>query len=144
MWGPRVAWATSNRYSTSCHTLWRISWSVLHSPLWSVSWTSVVLSAAGRRRHCPSQKKNTNRMASEIAWSNTGVFVFVGFCEGQCLRLPAADNTTLAQDTDQRGLYKHWSGNCTQRVAGGWISVWCCSSHSWPSHWTLLTTNYCS
>jgi hypothetical protein len=28
MWAPRVARATSNRYSTSCHTLWRISWSV--------------------------------------------------------------------------------------------------------------------
>jgi hypothetical protein len=27
-------------------------------------------------------------------------FFFVGFCEGQCLRSPAAD-TTRAQDTDQ-------------------------------------------
>jgi hypothetical protein len=28
MWEPRVSRATSNRYSTSCHTFWRISWSV--------------------------------------------------------------------------------------------------------------------
>jgi hypothetical protein len=36
------------------------------------------------------------------------------------------------------GLCKHWSGNSPQRVAGGWISVWFCSSHSWRSHWTLF------
>jgi hypothetical protein len=55
----------------------------------------------------------------------------------------AADNTARAQDTDQRGLCKHWSGNSLQRVAGGWISVWYCLSHSWLSHLTLLMTNYC-
>jgi hypothetical protein len=55
-----------------------------------------------------------------------------------------ADNTARAQDTDQRGLCKHWSGNSAQRMAGCWMSVWCCLSHSWRSHWTLLMTNYCS
>jgi hypothetical protein len=59
-------------------------------------------------------------------------------------RTLTADNTTRAQDTDQRGLCKQWSGNPPQRVVGGWISVWRCSSHSWRSHWTLLMTNYCS
>jgi hypothetical protein len=50
---------------------------------------------------------------------DTDGILFVVFCEGQCLRPPAADNTTRAQDTDQRGLCKHWSRNSPQRVAGG-------------------------
>jgi hypothetical protein len=55
-------------------------------------------------------------MTSEIAWTNTDGFLFVEFCEGQCLSLPAADNTTRAQDTireacantDQEILHNMW------------------------------------
>jgi hypothetical protein len=39
-------------------------------------------------------------------------FLFVGFCEGQCLRSPAVDNTTRALDTcaitDQEILHNVW------------------------------------
>jgi hypothetical protein len=58
--------------------------------------------------------------------------------------IPDIPTTLHEQDTYQRGLCKYWSGNSPQRVAGGWISVWCCLSHSWRSYWTLLMTNYCS
>jgi hypothetical protein len=41
-------------------------------------------------------------------------------------------------NTDQEILHNVWLN------IGGRISVWCCSSHSWRSCWTLLMTNYCS
>jgi hypothetical protein len=49
-----------------------------------------------------------------------------------------------ARCRQHRTISKHWSGNSLQRMAGGWISVWCYSSHSWRSRSTLLITNYCS
>jgi len=55
-------------------------------------------------------------MASEIAWSDTDGFLFVGFCEGQCLRPPLP--TTLHElktrireacaNTDQEILHNVW------------------------------------
>jgi hypothetical protein len=55
-------------------------------------------------------------MASEIAWSDTGGFIFVGFCEGQCLRSPLP--TTLHElktrirgacaNIDQEILHNVW------------------------------------
>jgi hypothetical protein len=71
-------------------------------------------------------------------------FFLCGFVKDNVYVPATTDNTTWAQDTDQRGLCRHWSGNSPQRVAGGLISVWCCSSHSWCLHWILLMTNYCS
>jgi hypothetical protein len=76
---------------------------------------------------------HARKLCSELSWCNLMYwmlwiplqrgfvpcrFIFVGFCERQCLRPPAVDNTTQPQDTDQRGLCKHWSGN-SPRVAGG-------------------------
>jgi hypothetical protein len=107
MLAPWVARATSNQYSNCCHTLCRISW--------SVSWARVVFSAAGGRRHWPSQNP-TNGMASEIAWSDTDGFIFVRLCEGQYLRPPLPTRlhglkTRIREDcanTDQEIVHNVW------------------------------------
>jgi hypothetical protein len=55
-------------------------------------------------------------VASEIVWSDTDKFPFVGFCDGKFLRPPAADNTTqfktrlreTCANTDQEILHNVW------------------------------------
>jgi hypothetical protein len=58
-------------------------------------------------------------MTYEIAWSDTDGFLFVGFCEGQYQRPPAADSTTRVQATDQRPvqtLVRKFSTTCGRRL----------------------------
>ena len=36
----------------------------------------------------------------------------------------------------------NWSWNSSWLAARGWIWFWCCFSHSWRSHWTVLMTDW--
>jgi hypothetical protein len=89
----------------------------------------VVLSAEGGCRHCPSQNPiQRNPSVSDQAMSES---IPLGLHAQSNDHEDVNPGKTSRQDTDQRGLCKHWSGNSPQRVVGGWISVWCCLSHSW-------------
>jgi hypothetical protein len=73
MWAPRVPWATSNWYSASCHTLWRISWSVFaQASLICVLILCSVVSSRGCRDYPSQNPTKRNPSVSDQAISVIG------------------------------------------------------------------------
>jgi hypothetical protein len=76
-------------------------------------------------------------------WSETDGFFLWGFVKTSTSPR-YRQHYTSSRHGSERPVCKHWSGNSPQVMAGGWISVWYCLSHSWCSHWNLSMINHSS